>query len=251
VVLTPADLPARASADVRAAEPRRRVPLPPLGVGLAATAVVLETVGFVLRQTGHEVRVLSMDAPFSLPRMFVAALFAAAALAAVAGAGTLPGRRTWWTAVGLVAALISAVKAGGTIHADAMSALSRAVGEAAATAVSVALALAVVVGLWALSRHDRRDRSRVLGSLTAYAVASVGLSAVSAAAAPAWYATATYLEESGEALGGVAVLVAVLVGVAPRVVLPATWRLRRTLDAQTLDLPEDLPGLSAPRDITR
>jgi hypothetical protein len=53
--------------------------------------------------------------------------------------------------------------------------------------------------------------------------------------------TATYLEESGEALAGVAVLVAVLVGVAPRLVLPASWVLRRNSDAAPLDVPEQLP----------
>jgi hypothetical protein len=55
-------------------------------------------------------------------------------------------------------------------------------------------------------------------------------------AAGEWAVTATYLEESGEALAGVAVLVAVLVGVAPRLVLPASWVLRRDEDLQTLDV---------------
>ncbi len=89
-----------------------------------------------------------------------------------------------------------------------------------------------------ISRAERRDRRRVLGALAAYAVASVGLSAVSAVAVGQWAATATYLEESGEALAGVAVLVAVLVGVAPRLVLPASWVLRREEDAAVLEVPE-------------
>ena len=243
------------TADLAAAAPivqaRRRVPLPPLGIGLAAIAVVLETIGFVLRQTGHETRLLSMDAVYSLPRMYVAALFAAAALAAIAGAGVLPARRTWWTAVGLVAGLIAAVKAGSTIHADALRWLIDTVGFVPATVLSAALAAAVVTALWMLSHHDRRDRRRVLGSLAAYGVAAVGLSAVSGAVAPGWSTVATYVEESGEALAGVAFLVAVLVGVAPRVVLPSTWRLRRTMDAQTLELPERLPGRSASGDVAR
>ncbi|SHN89062.1 hypothetical protein SAMN05660350_05057 [Geodermatophilus obscurus] len=157
---------------------RRRVPLPPVGVALAATAVLLETVGYVVRfngTTGPVARALSMDAPWSAPRTFVAALFAGAAVAAVAGAVRAPGRRTWWLAVGLVSAGIAVVKAGGTVHVELMSALE------------------------------------------------------------------TYLEESGEALAGVAVLVAVLVGVAPRLVLPASWVLRRNSDAATLDVPEQLP----------
>jgi hypothetical protein len=81
----------------------------------------------------------------------------------------------------------------------------------------------------------------VLGVLGLYAAASVGLSAVSSVAATSSTANvaaaATYLEESGEALAAVAFLVAVLIGVAPRLVLPAEWALRRTADAQTLDVP--------------
>ena len=178
--------------------PRRRVPLPPVGIGLAATAVLLETVGYVGRLTGATgpvARALSMDAPFSAPRTFVAALFAVAAVAAVAGAARVPDRRTWW------------------------------------------LAVAVLAVLAVVSRDDRRDRRRVLACLAGYAGASVGLSAVSAVAVGQWAVTATYLEESGEALAGVAVLVAVLVGVAPRLVLPASWVLRRAEDAETLAVP--------------
>jgi hypothetical protein len=92
----------------------------------------------------------------------------------------------------------------------------------------------------------------VLAVLALYAAASVGLSAVSSAVAGAvgsasnWAAAATFLEESGEALAGVSFLVAVLVGVAPRLVLPAAWALRRAADEHTLDLPEQLPARSAP-----
>jgi hypothetical protein len=46
--------------------------------------------------------------------------------------------------------------------------------------------------------------------------------------------TATFVEEAGEALAGVAFLMAVLVGVAPRLVLPASWALRRTADAEAV-----------------
>ena len=91
--LTDAD----AQGELRLRTPRRRVPLPPVGVGLAATAVLLETAGYVTRLTGATgpvARTLSMDAPYSAPRTFVAALFAVAAVAAVAGAVRAPGRRT-------------------------------------------------------------------------------------------------------------------------------------------------------------
>ena len=228
-----------ASGRLRLRTPRRRIPLPPVGVGLAATAVLLETAGYVTRLTGATgpvARTLSMDAPYSAPRTFVAALFAVAAVAAVAGAVRVPARRAWWLAVGLVSAGIAVVKVGGTVHVEVMAALPAALGEAGAVAVSVALAAAVLGVLALVSRDERRDRRRVLACLAGYAAASVGLSAVSAVAAGEWAVTATYLEESGEALAGVAVLVAVLVGVAPRLVLPPSWVLRRDEDLQTLDV---------------
>jgi hypothetical protein len=239
--LTTVDLPAtmRAPAGEAAPAPRRAIPLPPVGVGLFALAVALETSGYVARLTdasGSIGQLLSMDAPFSLPRMYVAALFGAAALAAVAGAGSIPGRRTWCLAVALVAGGIAAV------HARGLSWLSEALGKTGALLVSAAVALAVVGALAFLSRSEQRDRRRVLSALALYAGASVGLSALSAAASSSWAATATFVEESGEALAGVGFLIAVLVGVAPRLVLPASWALRRSADAHTLELPEQLPG---------
>lgn len=232
---------------------RRALPLPPIGMALAAVAVALETSGYVSRLGGYSgatARLLSMDATASLPRLFVAALFAAAALAAVAGAGALPGRRAWWLGVGLVGGLIAAVKAGGTVHADALTSLSEAIGRDAALAASGGIAAVVLGSLFFLTRAERRDRRRVLGVLGFYAVAAVGLSAVSGWAGgygSEWAATATYVEESGEALAGVAFLMAVLVGVAPRLVLPASWALRREVDAQTLALPEQVAGRTAVR----
>jgi hypothetical protein len=230
---------------------RRAIPLPNIGVALVVVAVALETSGYVARLTGaggESGHLLSMDAPLSLPRMFVALVFAAAALAALAGAGSLPGRRTWWTAVGVVGAGVATVKAGGSLHARALAALNDAVGGSAALAVSAVLAVAVVGVLWFLSRNEQRDRRRILSVLAFYAIAAVGLSAVSSlvaqtyGGASSWAAAATFVEESGEALAGVAFLMAVLAGVAPRLVLPAEWALRREADAHTLDLPEHAPG---------
>jgi hypothetical protein len=249
VALSTADLPASfvpAPAPVR----RRAVPLPPVGISLAAIAVALETSGYLLRLngvTGRSAELFSMDAPFALPRMFVALLFAAGAIAAVAAAGTLPGRRTWWLSVAVVGGGVAAVKAGGTVHARAMAALADAVGTRAAVLVSVVAAVGVIAALWFLSRSERRDRRRVLGTLAGYAVASVGLSAVSASVPASWYVTATFVEESGEALAGVAFFIAVLVGVAPRLVLPATWPLRRRADAQTVEVLDATPGRFAER----
>jgi hypothetical protein len=230
---------------------RRAVPLPPVGVALAASALALETCGLILRltgATGPAARALSMDAPFSLPRLFVAALFAAAAIAAVVAAARFSGRRSWWLAVAVVGAGIASVKAGGTVHADAMRAVQGGFGARTATVLSVAVAAAVLVGLWSFTRGERRDRRRVLGALAFYAVASVGLSALSGAVPADLSATATFVEESGEALAGVAFLMAVFLGVAPQLVLPASWALRRAADAEAL---EALPGPLAPTNITR
>ena len=267
VQLTTADIPGVApAARTRTASTRTRrrsIPLPPVFVGLAALAVSLETAGYVTRLAGHgtdATRLLSMDAPFSIPRVFVALLFAAAAVAAVAGAGagagSLPGRRTWWLAVGLVGGVIAAVKAGSTVHAEALESLQNAVGNGAALVLSAGAAALVVGVLWFLSRTERRDRRRVLGVLALYAVAAVGLSAVSsvvsgADGAGSWAATATFIEESGEALAGVGFLMAVLVGVAPQLVLPADWALRRRLDAESVAVPESLIGRRGAQGTTR
>jgi hypothetical protein len=258
-VLATADLEPAARA-LTAPRRRRAVPVPPIGVALFGVAVALETCGYVVRltgATGPSAHLFSMDAPLSLPRMFVAALFAAAALAAVAGAGSIPGRRTWWVAVAVVAGGIAAVKAGSTVHVDAMTVLNGALGSIVAPALSVATAAAVVGTLWFLSRSEQRDRRRILSVLTLYAGASIGLSAMSGVVTGAygyasnWAAAATFVEESGEALAGVGFLIAVLVGVAPRLVLPATWALRRTADEHTLELPELQPGRPASDGFTR
>lgn len=225
---------------------RRAVPLPPIGVALAASAVALETSGLVVRltgATGPTARLLSMDAPLSLPRMFVAALFAAAAVAAVLAAARFSGRRTWWLAVALVGAGIASVKAGGNVHADAVQAVQDALGSRATLVLSVVAASVVLVGLWSFTRTERRDRRRVLGTLALYAVASVGLSAVSGAVPGNLAATATFVEESGEALAGVAFLMAVFLAVAPQLVLPASWALRRTADVEALEAAQAAPNI--------
>jgi hypothetical protein len=228
---------------------RRRVPVPPLALGLLLVGATLEGVGFVLRASGHEhgaARLWSMDAPLAVPRMFVAALFLAAALAALAGALRGTSRRPWWVAVALVAMLIAQVKSGGTVHVQTLAALGLGGQPLLATALSAAVVAVVLAALWWLSRNEQRDRRRMLIALGLYAAAAVGLSGVtsliaSAGASPFWTATATFVEETGEAFGAVAVLVAVLVGVAPRLVLPADWLLRRQADAETLDAPGVLP----------
>ncbi|MFQ1003230.1 hypothetical protein [Modestobacter sp. SSW1-42] len=235
--------------------PRRRIPMPPVAAVLLLVSAGLEAVGFVIRATGNErgaARLWAMDLPLSVPRMFVAALFAAAAVVAVIGAARGTGRRPWWLAVAGVTAAIAQVKAGGTVHVRALEVTGVAHRPVLAAVGSAAVVAVVVAGLWWLSRTERRDRRRVLTALSLYSSAAVGLSAVSSLAAragdPFWSAAATFVEETGEAFGGVAVLVAVLVGVAPRLVLPADWVLRRTADAETVDAPGALPSWQTARD---
>jgi hypothetical protein len=228
----------------------RRIPVPPIAVALLLTGVVLEAIGFVIRASGNErgaARLWAMDLPLAVPRMFVAALFALAAVVALVGAARGVGRRPWWTAVALVSAVVAEVKAGGTIHVRALETAGVA-DHPLLAALGSALVVGVVLAvLWWVSRTERRDRRRVLTAFGLYAGASVGLSGVSSLVAQSggghfWTAAATFVEETGEAFGGVAVLVAVLVGIAPRLVLPADWPLRRTADAETVDAPGALPG---------
>jgi hypothetical protein len=211
--------------------------VPRIAVVLAAVGVGLEAVGLLTRLTGAPpvvARPLAMDAMFSVPRLFVTVLFAVAAVAAARGARRLPGRRTWWTAVAAIAAGIAAVKFSGDLHHRFFRAIGGHDHPVRALLASALLAGAVLGWLGWLSRHERRDRRRVLSGLGLYAVAAVGLSSVSAVVGPPWGAGATFVEESGEVLGAVAFLVAVLVGAAPRLVLPADRPLRRAADAPAL-----------------
>jgi hypothetical protein len=255
VGITDDAVPAAAPAVVRTPVfARRRVPVPPVGIALAGIGAALMAGGYAIRlsgATGPSAQLMSMDAPYSVPRLFVATMFAAAAMAAVAGAGRIPGRRTWWLAIGAVAAGIAVVKAGSTVHVVALRSLDRVVTPVGGLVVSGLIAAAVIGGLFFLSRTERRDRQRLLFVLGLYGVAAVGLSAVSSAlsvaygAASRWAAAATFIEETVEAMTGVAFLVGVLVGVAPRLVLPAAWALRRAADPHTLDLPEAAPDRTA------
>jgi hypothetical protein len=228
--------PGSSAACAARAPARRRVGLTGIGALLAAFAVTLEAVAYVVGLqgvSGTAGRLLSMDGPVGLPRLYLVGLFAAAAVVAVLGAARRPERRSWWLAVAAVAAVVAGTKAG-VVHSPAFSALSKAVSFPGALLVSLVLAGLAVAGLWWLSSHERRDRARVLGALSLYAVASVALSAVSSVLLgvdATWGLTATFVEESVEALAAVAFLAAVLVGVSPRLALPTDWSLRRAGDA--------------------
>ena len=83
-----------------------------------------------------------------------------------------------------------------------------------------------------------------------YGAAVVGLSTLSSAISGAygltsgWSAAATSVEESAEAFAGVALLVAVLVGAAPRMVLPRPWGLRRRPGADSAAQPSSATAIA-------
>lgn len=225
---------------------RQRLPAPAIALTLGLVGLALEALGFLLRVAGLDrgsLRILSMDAPVSVARLFVAALFLAAALAGVYGALRLPQRRTWWLGVALVAGAIASVKAGGTVRTRVLAALGGYEHPLLGMLGSAAVGGVVLAWLFWLCRTERRDRRRVLGALGLYVGASVGLSTVSSIVPAVLTAAATFVEESGESLAGVTVLIAVLAGVAPRSVLPASWLLRRSDDRLTVEfeLPAALP----------
>jgi hypothetical protein len=217
--------------------------VPPVAAVLAAVAAVLETMGLGVRLfdvRGAVAQLLSMDLPGSLPRLFVAGVLGSAALVAALGARIRPGRRVWWSAVALVAGGLAAAKLAGDLHVRLIHLFGSGSQAWRGGVVLGVLAAAGLVFLWRLSGDDRRDRRRVVTVLAAHACAAVGLSLVSTYArltgGPVSAAFATFVEESGEALTAAGLLVAVLVGVLPRLALPAGTPLRRRDD----DLPAEL-----------
>jgi hypothetical protein len=211
--------------------------VPPAAAVLTALAAVLETVGLGVRLfdvPGAVGQLLSMDLPGSLPRLFVAGVLGTAAVVAALGAWLRPGRRVWWSAVALIAGGLAAAKAAGDLHVRLVHLFGSGAQAWRGAVVLGACAAVGLVLLWRLSGDDRRDRRRIVGLLAAHAVAAVGLSLVSTYArltgGPVSAAFATFVEESGEALTAAGLLVAVLVGVLPRLVLPAGTVLRRRDD---------------------
>lgn len=224
------------------ARPRLRLPVPSWVRALGIVLVAAEFVGWTTRVGALPPAVaqpLSMDAPWSVPRTLVAAVFLAASSAAAFGAQRLSGRRTWWTAIAVITVAIALVKANNTLHRRAVEAVDGYANPLRSLLVLGGLAVAVIVWLYWLSRSERRDRRRVLLWLGLYAFAAVGVSTLSAVAQTTFgypsvlTATAVLIEESSEALSAVGVLFAVLVGVAPRLVLPRDWALSRPSDTDS------------------
>ncbi|MGY1805903.1 hypothetical protein ACI8AF_00870 [Blastococcus sp. SYSU D00669] len=201
---------------------------------LAAVAALLETTGLAMRLLdvdGDFGRLLSMDGPGSLARLFVVGVLLAAAVVSAVAAVRRPGRRAWWSAVATVAALLGVVKLSSELHVGLVHVLGSGVGVWRGAAVLGAVGVAGLVALGQLSGEECRARRRLVLALAAHAVAAIGLSAVSAYArltgGPVSAAFATFVEESGEALTAAGVLVAVLMAVLPRLTVSAATLARR------------------------
>lgn len=187
---------------------------------LAGLAVGLFGLGFVVRWrctvgscalAGHE-WLFDIDAIGGLPRLFTTSLFLATTVAAAVVAVRLPGRaRVWWAViaaigVGLVGAKLVSVHS--VMETDDGRGTTLLVG-AVATLVGLPL-LAVAGRAWRVPRAGA-----VVTALALYALAALGLDQVTGLVAaidpaPLPDAAATFVEELGEALTALALLVVVV-----------------------------------------
>ncbi|MCZ2803732.1 hypothetical protein O2W18_01275 [Modestobacter sp. VKM Ac-2983] len=155
-------------------------------------------------------RLLALDAPWALPRLFTAAVFLAVGLtAALAVAGSAARVRWWWAAVLGLGVALGTAKA-----ASASSVVEQSGGRFTTLVVGVLLS---AVGLPLLWRAGRRwavhGATPVTLALTGCAVAVLGLDQVtavvrSASSSPVALAVATCLEEGGEAVAALLLLAA-------------------------------------------
>ncbi len=194
--------------------------------GLTAVAVVLFAVALAVRLScvsygcvgSSAERVLNLDGMAGLPRVFTTGLLVASAATAFwISRRRAGGSRRWWelvvlVGVGLALAKVfsahSAVKVAGPVVALLTSLL---------LTVVVLTVLRVTARLWRVS-----VAAPVITALGLYALAALGLDAVTAAAAglggearPAAVAVATFVEELGEALAAILLLWRVLEGQPP------------------------------------
>ncbi|WP_324275625.1 hypothetical protein [Blastococcus brunescens] len=224
--------------------------MPPIGIALFAIAVGLETVGYVVRltdATGPTANLLSMDAPGPCPASSSrpcsppppsrpwpgrAASRAGAPGGWPSGSWPAPSPRSRRAAPSTPS---RSPRSRRSSEPPALwpSAFSWPASSSAGCGSSAAPSAVTGAGFSASCRSTPSPRSACPRSRPSRP-APTGASKVAAAA--------TFVEESGEALAAVSFLIAVLVGVAPRVVLPAAWALRRSADAHTLELPEVQPA---------
>jgi hypothetical protein len=188
-------------------------------VGLAAALVVLYCGGLVVRirctvfaECGGPSRLLDLDALGGMPRLATTALFLATALLAWDLSRRAPGRcAVWWAAVAGVGAVLAVLK---LVSAHSIAKADSAVGTLLG---SVLLAVAGLGALWVLGRRWGMTATRpVVLALALYATAALGLDAVTWLFAAVQghdgalsQAVATFVEELGEALTALVLLVTV------------------------------------------
>ncbi len=187
---------------------------------LTGLAIGLFGLGFLVRYTcsrgacllGAHEWLVDPDAVGGLPRMFTTALLVAVGVAAGLTARRLLGAdRWWWTGVAVLGAALGLAKL-----VSAHSVLERTDGTSRTLLVGTAGTLVGLPLLWATGRRWRVPGAAVVvGALAAYAVAAIGLDAVTRTVAaldprPFPLAAATSVEELGEALAALLVLAVVV-----------------------------------------
>jgi hypothetical protein len=188
-------------------------------LALAAGAVALFAAGFVVRlecRTGGCGRwswLLDLDAVGGLPRLFTTALLAAAAWTALRAARAASGGAArWWTAVGALALVLAAAKLV-SVH----GALKAGLPPPAQFLAGVVLAVPVLAALRGAGRRAGvAATGPVVLALAGYAAAALGLDVLADLAAlvqdsvgPLTRAASALVEELGEALAALALLVVV------------------------------------------
>jgi hypothetical protein len=188
-------------------------------LALAGTAVGLFAAGFLVRLEcrtrgcGHWSWLLDLDAVGGLPRLFTTALFVAAAWAALRAARAASGGPArWWTAVGALGLVLAAAKL-----VSAHGTLKTGVPPLVQFLAGVVLAVPVLAALWRSGRlAGVAATGPVVLALAGYAAAALGLDVLTDLAAlvqhsvgPLTRAASTLVEELGEALAALALLVVV------------------------------------------
>ena len=188
---------------------------------LAASALALFGVGFVVRiRCGFGLcvsppldRLLDLDAPGGLPRSFTTGLFLAVASLAGRRSIAAAGRRSWWWGAVAGGAAVLAVVKGLSVHSEAEDGLSPLV--VLAGGLLVAVPTLVVLGRTGRRWGVAATRS-VVTALAVYATAALGLDLLGGVAVDVLSsvgvvsgAAITTVEELGEALGALVLLIAV------------------------------------------
>jgi hypothetical protein len=188
--------------------------------GLAVLVLALYTAGLVERLRcglfgrcgGPVAHLIDLDALGGLPRLLTTAFFVATAVLAFRAGRALSGRPAfWWAAVGGIGVLLALAKL--------VSAHSIAKADAATLTLlgGIAVAALSLVALYAAGRRWRvAAAGPVVLALACYAFAAIGLDAVTSlvgavqtTTGPLTAAAATFVEELGEALTALALLVTV------------------------------------------